>query len=81
MTVKTIIEQWQKEAGVRLRSETTVFHIDSVTNTLYILTQYPGWYIGYHGELINKYKTIFREENYYYDIKFIELGLEYVLEF
>ena len=63
-----IIQQWKKQA-LGLRSsykDTTVFHVDG--NTLYLITKYPGLFIGYHGNLINKY-----EEKLGIKVKIIEL--------
>ncbi len=54
--MEEIIQQWKKEAlGLRnVYKDTTVFHVDG--NKLYLITKYPGLFIGYHGNLINKYK-------------------------
>ena len=51
-----IIQRWKREAlGIRgIHKDTTVYHVDG--NTLYLITKYPGLFIGYHGNLINKYK-------------------------
>ena len=51
-----IIQQWKKEAlGIRsIYKDTTVYHIDG--NKLYLITKYPGLFIGYHGRLVNKYQ-------------------------
>lgn len=55
-SVKEIIQQWKREAlGIRsIYKDTTVYHADG--NTLYLITKYPGLFIGYQGRLINKYK-------------------------
>jgi len=82
MLLKNIIEQWHKEGGLtQTEAGGTAFHVDKKNNILYIITELPGWYIGYHGDLIAKYRDILRENGYFYDIKFIELGIEYVVEF
>ena len=63
-----IIQQWKREA-LRLSSvykDTTVFHVEG--NTLYLITRYPGLFIGYQGNLINKY-----EEKLGVKVKMIEL--------
>lgn len=51
-----IIQQWKKEAlGLSsVYKDTTAFHVEG--NTLYLITRYPGLFIGYHGNLINKYE-------------------------
>lgn len=51
-----IIHQWKTEAlGLRgVYKDTTVFHVEG--NTLHLITKYPGMFIGYHGNLVNKYK-------------------------
>lgn len=63
-----IIQQWKREAlGLRgIYKDTTVFHVNG--NTLYLITKYPGLFIGYHGNLINKY-----EEKLGMKVKMIEL--------
>ena len=63
-----IIQQWKKEAlGLRnVYKDTTVFHVDG--NKLYLITKYPGLFIGYHGRLVDKYK-----EKLGMKIKMIEL--------
>lgn len=54
--MEEIIQQWKKEAlGIRsIYKDTTVYHIDG--NKLYLITKYPGLFIGYHGRLVNKYQ-------------------------
>lgn len=63
-----IIQQWRREAlGIRsVYKDTTVYHVDG--NTLYLITKYPGLFIGYHGSLIDKYR-----EKLGMEIKVIEL--------
>lgn len=66
--MEDIIQQWKKEAlGLRnVYKDTTVFHVEG--NTLYLITKYPGLFIGYHGNLVNKY-----EEKLGIKVKMIEL--------
>ncbi len=66
--MEEIIQQWEKEAlGLRnVYKDTTVFHIDG--NKLYLITKYPGLFIGYHGRLVYKY-----EEKLGMDVEMIEL--------
>ena len=63
-----IIQRWKREAlGLRNDyKDTTVFHVEG--NTLYLITKYPGLFIGYQGNLVNKY-----EEKLGMKIKMIEL--------
>lgn len=63
-----VIQQWKNEAlGLRnVYKDTTAFHVDG--NTLYLITKYPGLFIGYHGNLVNKY-----EEKLGMKVKMIEL--------
>ena len=63
-----IIQKWKDEAlGLRnVYKDTTVFHVEG--NTLYLITKYPGLFIGYHGNLVNKY-----EEKLGIEVKMIEL--------
>lgn len=71
-----IIQQWRREAlGNRsFYKDTTAYHVDG--NTLYLITQYPGMFIGYHGNLINKYKGKLGME-----IKMIELREDIITKF
>ena len=66
--MEEIIRQWKKEAlGLDVYyKDTTVFHAEG--NTLYLITKYPGLFIGYHGNLVNKY-----EEKLGMKVKMIEL--------
>jgi len=63
-----IIQQWKSEALClsSVYKDTTVFHVEE--NTLYLITKYPGLFIGYHGNLVNKY-----EEKLGMKVKMIEL--------
>ena len=63
-----IIQQWKRQAlGLRnVYKDTIVFHVEG--NTLYLITKYPGLFIGYHGNLVNKY-----EEKLGMKVKMIEL--------
>lgn len=63
-----IIQQWKSEALClsSVYKDTTVFHVEG--NTLYLITRYPGLFIGYQGNLINKY-----EEKLGMKVKMIEL--------
>lgn len=54
--MKDIIKQWKEEAIGSAFRETTIFHVDD--NKVYIITKYPGLFIGYHGELVKKYEAI-----------------------
>jgi len=63
-----IIQQWKRQAlGLRsVYKDTTAFHVEG--NTLYLITKYPGLFIGYHGNLVNEY-----EEKLGMKVKMIEL--------
>lgn len=71
--MKEIIEIWKKEAFGSLH-ETTAFHIDG--DRIYIVTKYPGLFIGFHGKLYEKYKRKIDKE-----IIFVDLGAGNVKEF
>ena len=62
MTEKEIIEKWKREAfGVKsIFKDTTVFHVEG--DKLYLITKYPGLFIGYHGKLIDKYRQTINKE-------------------
>lgn len=60
------LEAWKKEAHLTRLDEHTVFHQDG--DVLYILTNRPGLFIGYHGILAEKYREILKQ----YGINVIE---------
>ena len=54
-----VLEAWKKEAHLTRLDEHTIFHQEG--DVLYILTNRPGLFIGYHGNLANKYREILKE--------------------
>lgn len=62
MYYKNVIQNWvnevKKPASIIVKE-----------NTIHIYTQYPGIFIGYHGETVNKY----REQLVGFDVEFHEL--------
>ena len=71
--MKEIIEKWKKEANITY-IETTVIHVEE--DKLYIITKYPGLFIGYHGNLVDKYSKLINKE-----IVFIDMFFGDVIEF
>ena len=56
----TTIEEWKHEAGVE---SPVLWMFDENRNKLCLYTTRPGYLIGYHGSLIEKYTNILREKN------------------
>lgn len=52
--IKDIVTEWKDEAGIKSFEETIAIHKDGTT--LFIITKSPGRFIGYHGNLVEKYK-------------------------
>ena len=69
-----IIKEWRIEAKVE---NPVLYKYNSLDKTLTICTARPGYMIGYHGQLIEKYKEklsqIYKVVN---EIKFIEVENE-----
>ena len=73
MTIKEILTNWYKEAFKdKIHFGPIYFHIDD--DVLLIFTNWPGILIGLHGKTINKYIKILNENNFNYEIKFVELS-------
>lgn len=71
-----IIAKWKLDAGVK---SPVLIKYDYKTKVLFIYTTHPGYFIGVHGTLFNKYKSeIISELMYIFgkteepDIKFVE---------
>ena len=63
-----LLRQWIKEAGV------DAIMVTRDRNVWIIHTTRPGLLIGYHGELISKYKELFKQQfGYELTIKFNEI--------
>lgn len=56
----TTIEEWKREAGV---TNPVLWKFDRNRNKLCLYTTRPGYFIGYHGVLIEKYTNILKEKN------------------
>ena len=78
-TIKEIIESWMDEAGLKRKSETIAFHI--CENDLFIITKYPGWFIGKYGFLVDKYRRLMKSNGYDLKIHFVDLSCGYIREF
>lgn len=86
-TVKEIVEEWKdevdepikKQRGINYRRETIAIHIEG--DTLYIATKNPGLYIGFHGQLADKYRKILEENGHNLRISFVDLFCGNVREF
>ena len=77
----SIFEDWKREIGGVdfLLKENVAIHIEN--GVLFIITRCPGYFIGLHGRMIEKYQKIMKESGYDLKIQFVELGLHYVAEF
>jgi len=71
-----IIKQWKDEAGCR---GVIQYKYSYLTKTLTIYTTYPGYLIGKGGSIVDKYRTILKDEfREDISIQFIETELEYI---
>lgn len=73
MKIENILKDWYNEAfGYNYNlAKVLYYHIEG--NTLLIFSNWPGMLIGKYGTLIDKYKQILKENNFNYEIKFVEL--------
>ena len=78
-TIKEIMEKWKREAGIASWVETIAIHCSE--HTLFIVTQRPGLFIGYHGQLIEKYHSILKENGYDVTIQFVDIFCGDIKEF
>lgn len=76
--IQRIIELWKQDAGLKYRNP-VVIHIDD--KNLWVITERPGWMIGRHGDLVDRYKEILKENGYNLRIRFVEFGHRDVDEF
>ncbi len=72
LELKEIMENWKKESGIKAYfGETIAAH--SCGDTLFVITRYPGWFIGKCGVLVDKYRNILRENGYPHKVEFVDL--------
>ncbi len=79
MTVSDIVREWKSESGIKRYDDPTVIHQHE--GKLFIITKQPGLFIGYHGNLINKYREVFRNHGYEFEIQFVDTFCGDVKEF
>lgn len=64
--LKDVVIGWKHEVGLdailHSRRETTLIHFEESTNTLFIITKYPGYFIGKNGSTVNKYKQRIKDK-------------------
>lgn len=77
--IRTIIGDWMDESGVASRNETIAFHIHD--GALYLMTKYPGWFIGKYGFLVDKYRRLMKLNGFDLTIHFIDLSCGRIREF
>lgn len=53
-----VLKEWKEEAGVKYPC---LFKYLSRKNKIVIYTSRPGFFIGYHGKLVDKYKVKIKE--------------------
>ena len=53
--LRNILHEWKQETGGYTIIE-SYYKYEEKDNTLTIYTTHPGWFIGAHGKLIEKYK-------------------------
>lgn len=72
MTLEQIMKQWTEEAvGTRHPEYYVVAHVDADIN---VITNIPGLLIGYHGQMIDKYRQLLSENGYTAPIKIIDIS-------
>lgn len=76
--IQRIIELWKQDAGLRI-TQPVIIHVDD--DDLWIITDRPGWMIGVHGDLADRYKEILKANGYNLRIRFVEFGYSDVREF
>lgn len=76
--IQRIIELWKQDAGLKYRNP-VVIHIDD--KKLWVITERPGLMIGLHGNLVDRYKEILKDNGYNLRIRFVEFGHRDVDEF
>lgn len=54
-----IMYKWRKEANIE---EPVMIKYDYNKETMFIYTTKPGWFIGYHGRLYDKYYPLLHEK-------------------
>lgn len=78
--IKEIVSDWKYEAGIKSFEETIAIHKDGTT--LFIITKSPGRFIGYHGDLVDKYRKILKENGHeIVTVSFVDLFVGNVREF
>ena len=79
-SIKEIVAEWKDEIGIKPFEETVAVHKDG--DRLFIITKSPGRFIGWHGELVEKYKGIMRANEHEINlISFVDLFVGNVREF
>ena len=68
--LEKIIKMWAKEAGIE-KSVGYRRYYKNEAKAIAIFTDRPGFMIGYHGELINKYKKMIESSLYMKDVKIV----------
>ena len=72
LELNEIMEKWDEEAKGRLcERETIGVHICG--DKLFVITKYPGWFIGLRGQLVDKYRNILKDNGYPCDVQFVDL--------
>lgn len=80
MTIEEIINDWSKEAqAFRYCRTAAVFRI--LSDKIQIITDRPGLWIGYYGEIIFKYQQILKDNGYTSNTEFIDLGKGFEIKF
>ena len=79
-SIKEIVAEWKDEIGIKSFEQTIAIHKDG--NRLFIITMSPGRFIGWHGELVEKYKEIMHANGHDINlINFVDLFVGNVREF
>lgn len=78
MSIIDIINAWRKEAKIPYEASVILHRHD---DTLFIISKYPGYFIGFKGILHEKYVTKLEENGYNYKISYIDTFVERTKEF
>ena len=78
-SLKDILDAWMEEAGVPCVQVRIGY--GNATATFFIYTNHPGLMIGYHGELVDKYKEKLKEYSMRnVEVEFIETQYSFIFK-
>lgn len=63
------MSKWKTEAHV---DKSIMWKFNRDRTKMYVYTTKPGYMIGYHGSLIEKYRNLLKENGFEIEIEFVE---------